>query len=793
MNDHSASTIHYFKAPKEYFWRWEESGNVIEFANGSTICYREELIFILKNLDIPNGAPIGTVLLLLCACKNDYDGLYDFNRRVDLLGRNEKYDQQTHNDAKGLVRRALTFLKIVNNLPSDSRSGLKRIALLQAILQDQIDTEAVKMAALINEFESGSLDDAIFNKHIDFHFNILQRDLDPLVAALQQSPDLESLELRLRTGLAQVPQKVEIPLPKPPAGDLIEELDADVKTAGLSRLAKKITAALNIPMHLSGSSDQSIGGVSDISNRGHFDKLLLSELAQDDLLLTARLANNEALFLQREEMPANNNQQWHVLLDTTLKMWGTPRVFALSAALAFSINNKHDTMNAWALGGQNAEALGLDTKKGIIAALERLDPALNCGKQLKAVMGQHQSPKAKFILITDVHYKNDASFMADFMRVKEQLDFVVEVGRDGHIALYETKGKRHKLVNQAVIGLDETLFQRFAAPVKKYDTKGLPAMMSDDSYPLLFPSSKIKINVAVAFKFGGRVAILTQDRRVLYWTAKDRGAIELITSVKNGDCFWGSSDSHLFLLISSVQSAYIHIYRIELWQHTVTGHTINQIKATEVSFDKDTFYVSTTDGVVLIDAHSGSIIPGAVGLMHLKQLKVTLHFQVLNEIKKMINNGYSVINSAQSIYVNPGGKLFVDKREIKLDDSGRYLNLIMNEMNPIEWIKPVRQEAMQLSHLPKLKFTKFVWADGSEAVMDSRGLLHLKSSDKNIPEITIILIVDKTTACWSADGKIAGSPYFTGNIQTNVLLHSNFYSSYIQPFINTLKANAATA
>jgi len=794
MPDQSEKIIRYFQAQRDYFWKWEENGNVIEFANGRTVCYREDLIFILSNLALTYAPPLGTLLLLQCACKDNYESLFEFNSYLYRLGYSSNYTQTEHDEAKTLIVQALDFLYVVNNLPYNLRSGLKRVALFQAVLDGQPDTGSRDMVtSLLNEFEAGSLDEAIFNRYGNYSFSALQSDLAPLASAMQQFRDVAALELKLKTGLTQIPQKISVPLPAPVPNDLMEELAADLKTAGLSRLAKKITAALNIPMHLSGSSDQSVGGVSDISNRGHYDKLLLSELAQDDLLLTARLANNEALFLQREAMPANTNQQWHILLDITLKMWGMPRVFALAAGLAFSDHKKQDKMDTRALGGESAELIDLATKVGVTSVLEKLDPALNCGKQLKKIVNEQASSKTKFILITSDQYKNDPAFLADFAWVKDQLDYLVEVNRDGHIALFEIREKRHKLVNQALIDLDETLFKTTITQTVKHEIAGLPAMMSDSNYPLLFPASKIKIKNDVIYKFDNKVAILTQDRRVLCWTNKDRGAMELVTNVEGGDCYWGNSDEYLFMLIINTPAACIAIYQIDVVHQSVVVHTISDIKAIEATYDAGIFHVATANSILSIDPHNGSVIPGTIDLQQLKRLKVTPHFHVLNEIKKLINNGYTVINSVKNIYINSNGKLFIDQRDLRLDQTGKYLTLKTDGLNTVEWIKPVKQEIIDVPYLPKLKFTKFSWADGSEAVVDSRGLLHLKSSDANISEMTIILVLEKTTACWSADGKITGSPYFTGNIQKNLMLAADFYSYYIERFINTLKAYATAA
>ena len=57
----------------------------------------------------------------------------------------------------------------------------------------------------------------------------------------------------------------------------------------------------------------------------------------------------------------------------------------------------------------------------------------------------------------------------------------------------------------------------------------------------------------------------------------------------------------------------------------------------------------------------------------------------------------------------------------------------------------------------RLKVAK--WKDGSEAWLDSRGLLHLKSSDHKIPELTMVL-TDDPLAGWLSTGQVWGDPFF---------------------------------
>ena len=54
-------------APDSSFWQWKEEGQVIAWADGQTIAFREEVLAVLRRL-APNGLPpFGAVVLLLAA------------------------------------------------------------------------------------------------------------------------------------------------------------------------------------------------------------------------------------------------------------------------------------------------------------------------------------------------------------------------------------------------------------------------------------------------------------------------------------------------------------------------------------------------------------------------------------------------------------------------------------------------------------------------------------------------------------------------------------------------------
>ena len=102
------------------------------------------------------------------------------------------------------------------------------------------------------------------------------------------------------------------------------------------------------PASLPDPEELPMGGFSDIENRGSLDRLLMSELAYDDLTLAVRIALNEALYLRRETPPTTPSLARSILIDVGIRMWGIPRVFATSVALALlATTDRHAVATAY--------------------------------------------------------------------------------------------------------------------------------------------------------------------------------------------------------------------------------------------------------------------------------------------------------------------------------------------------------------------------------------------------------------------------------------------------------------
>ena len=791
-------TVKYFRAPNNYFWHWDDDGTVIQWQNGRTICYREDLLNILQqvNSGLP---PLSPLLLLLTACEGPLhtQDMFFLNREAVKFGA-EKEDSAL----RKTLDYALKFLEFVAALPANLRTGQKRVHLIYTIFSEAAFTfSSRQMDDAIQVLKSGRMDKEVYHYFTDEATEEeFTKCLLYFCTALQKYPSVQSLITKLRTGLDKIPEATPALLPEDLSLNLYDQLLQDPITAGIARLAKRLTAALNIPMQSKGSSDQPFGGISDITNRGNYDKLLLSELAYDDELLMARLVNNEALYFRREQPPENPKTQRIILMDTTLKMWGTARIFALSAGLACAQQNKHsELLQAYALGGTKHTPVSLNSKHGIIQALEMLDPALHCGNALEEIIQSIPAvAKNEFIFITSARLLHNAAFYASLAAVKSILSFVITVTDSGELHLYEYVNGVSKMISSAKIDVDELLEPQHVikGKIKNVDVL-MPAFLQQrtNQYPspLFFPAFRVKMATEKIFVKDGFGSIaVSQTQRVLFAPSLEKGAVELMPYIEKGDHIIGvDSDGLINILASNQQKRFLKLYKIK---PDGTGATANQLPleidfAQKAAFNENIFYIQTDFAAYAYDCIAGIVVEkkelgGFDGLMYHIENRYELHRK--KNSYTHFNNNESVFYKIKNVHINDEGKLVLGKHVLDLLNK-TYVSLKENYNNKIKTkIAKLSTESLNLLQNKNLQFNIWLWDDGSQAIVDPRGFLHLKSSDAALPEITIIMILNRVTACWASDNTACGSLYYINEKATTIITAERFYDDYIQKFIDRL-------
>ena len=157
---------------------------------------------------------------------------------------------------------------------------------------------------------------------------------------------------------------------------------------------------------------------------------------------------------------------------------------------------------------------------------------------------------------------------------------------------------------------------------------------------------------------------------------------------------------------------------------------------------------------------------------------------VSNSIFQSSIGYYSAMYKVKSMYVSDNGMLVIGNYHLFADKHSRSIKITENREKFAVCKASTEFDTNRLYISNRgLKFASRKWPDGSLAVIDSRGFLHLKSSDSSIADITIVLVTGTVTACWSSDGYVCGHPYFIPENVSNKIEVIDFYKRFIQKFI----------
>jgi hypothetical protein len=788
----------YLRSCSHYPWQWSENAEVIEWLGEKTIVYRDDLINLLRESSLTRFPSLSSLVIVLGACNGGIHNSEAFYHKI----RNIFYDEEVGKTINSVLR----VSEVISSLPKSLRSGRGRIHLIDQLFEGlETGLPAEQLKDLINEFNSGRLDKVIVIPRDVITKEQLINEFDCLQKINERFPDAKALELKLRTGLDILPDDAPIEVPEPVSADFWQELSEWEDTRVIARIARQLIPVLDVPMHTRGHGDQPFGGISDITNKGNYDSLLLTELAQDDAVLTARLINNEALYLKREEPPPNPEIQRTILIDVSLKMWGIPKVFAVSAALAFFHNSKSKYgISAYTLGGEEYVGAEFGSRPAIVNTLEHLQASLHCGPALEKLLADNPaSGRQEYIFITDDQLLTDPEFMGTLQRVKASLAFIITVARSGGIRFFSCRKGNLHLINEARLDLPELLSSPGIRRKTKAEAAGnLPAFFSLYPYPLLFPVIRLKWETGSILELSDKGLIAVSHMRRVFLLKEKKGAVALIDDLDRGKYLLSSYEPDIFhILVINKGKDLVKFYNV----NTVTGYIFSKDLSTEVH--RPHFAIFRKNSLYLVTAHNSFRFNCVEGRMEDKGIPGSFDKQI--ELAQSENsrksppdvkglksryypfNMYNVMLNVKHMAVDVNRHLVIGKYTLRLTKAGNQVGGVRIWENKYEsriaafGTKRDLQPGSQIKRNSLL--TQWKWKDGSTATVDSRGFMHLKSADQSLSEVTIVLVTGMDTALWASDGTVAGHDYFIPHDCKNVIKPEQFYQKYIQPFIDHLQ------
>ncbi len=905
-----------FEAARRYLtpssaapWRWGDEGQVVEWADGSTVAFREELDGILRHLAPRGLPPMTALLLLLAACRESW------GRTADHLVMNFGLAATIErSDVPDWLPEFCRRLDAVHALPADLRCDLEaRTVLAETVFEDSpVAISATDASRVVRGLAVCTEPACLVPRHGGSQSWIaLLGDLRLLDDGLVKV-DAEALRLRCKTGLDVLVRPADVDLgPADRIRRLIAELRDDAELGGVARVAGQLLAAIHLPRPVAAHEDLPVGGTSDITNRGPLDRLLISELAQDDLTLAVRVAMNEALYLRREAPPRNPPRHRAVLIDAGIRLWGVPRVFATAVAMAMvATADRHTTVDLYRAQGSGVVPVDLTHRNGLVEHLSALSPDIHPGKALPpfAEAVSATSRVADPVVITGEDVAADPEFRQAIAAWKAPSLLLATVARDGSFRMVAFRAKGRRAVLESRLKLDELLAPHLptAAPLlDERQSADLPAILAVRPFPLLLSYQPVKPTQHWAVGKQGVLGI-SRERCLMHWQRGASTARLLAEEMPAGPVHWVAGtelvssvvvgqlqQKSLWLLNVDLQTDACHVLPLEVGpEHPrhVCGHGgmvfivyPQRIDAFETDsgrkrqslelpqrsiwrhgrffFGTDDWYAVTYDGIVVrlqpifatrnhrergreylafldVEGHDGPIglrpdgtlydsarnrsIPVAHGLKG----RVTLRAIARNGRRIVLSGQDSPyemaaveVPSGQSHRVWQGPSILVEselqclapksvRRQVQavyLDGSGQ-LTLIFRKGNRLRITRDASTRQMTLAatdaagevkstsrafrRIPSQRsgggvaLSVVTWGDGSRIFLDSRGMLHLKSSDTAIPEMTLLLN-NGDLAGWCADGRVWGPSCFTGT--ANSADPEAIYTGVFRSFLERLR------
>jgi len=534
-----ADAWNYLAPSADSFWKWDITDLSVCWSDGSLIAFRGEIVPVLRRL-APYGLPtFDCIVLLLAACRQPDP--------ISLATLNKNRFFTNFDDTNGASAFGLHYLLLQNlrwlafRVSFDLRSSVEGKATLAArIFETAVKSVTPHAAKAILRFlEDGPNED-------DLHVLPSHRDVATQFAALARSEiesiTSEELALRRTTGLDEIPKPFGIEeSPTRSLDGILAQMEDDEEHGGLARLTRRLSAALTIPRAVSEPQDLALGGVSDISNRGPLDRLLLSELAHDDLTFTVRIALSEALYLRREAPPFVPPRRRAILVDSGFRMWGLPRVYAMSAALALALSRERSfDVSLFRPREEAIEPIDIVTKEGLVKHLAALEIDIHPGAALPAFFerAREGGGDCEIVVVTCGDVLADPTFRQAMGEQSFENIYIVAVERSGVVRLFRRTQQESTLLRETCCSLDDVMkaSSKSTPLIDPGVDLTLPAILRLMDFPLRMPHP---INSKSVWPDGhGGLLAKTSDGRLMHWDQPRVGARQRTAHLPPGRLLW---------------------------------------------------------------------------------------------------------------------------------------------------------------------------------------------------------------------------------------------------------------
>jgi len=711
--------IEYLQSPQRAVWDLADEGDAFVWIDdGSTIALAPELAAILAPLRISlDGLPSLTATLFVIAGLRPTSLDQESNNerwrsRLSLIG-----GRLAHGDA------VAKWLSGLSQLPEHLRGGVEgpitilgcgmehcRRFLIEADLE--ASDEIIEVLEIPGHLREQYGVDADVSSLRSRQSPRTQRAWETLLFLKSTWLDAEALQTWKETGLLRLPEPIEEIEPPPlrnPIDRLLSELADDDKLGGIAHLSRTTASLLTLPRRPSDPDLLPLGGVSDVTNRGNPERLLMTELAADPMLLLARIANGQALYLRRETPPGPLPDRRCVAIETGIRCWGETRVRLAALALAIAASEERrgeTTIDFSVVYDDQVIEQDFAEREGLTRHLEMLPPSVHPGRGVARWFETvYESAKETNSVIAEpmVLISADADADPNFR------DAIRDVPRPFLIATVDRHGNA-VLSRRTALG-DEVLQRlRLELPAKRGAEKGRTGEAHADDVEPLFLSQKpvpIRFNVDQQVTWCApwrnarnqlSVWLVTRDRRLLLADWAARGAIEVLNDLPHCHVLAYQAGAEQLDLVLGDPTGTHELLSVDTHTHRCRRFTLPEdFMPTHTSIVGESVLrfsssehqeIAVNTGQVLIDRSAQYRVVGPATVIDERGRLLRHGGQNRGDWHSLLEANSSVIEPIECVVTNPAGHVCFVARDlsylVELGDQEKttYTNAIVHASGP---------------------------------------------------------------------------------------------------------------
>ncbi len=778
----------YFQSYQNYFWQWEDDGEVVAIPESNTIAYKQFIIEVFEVLKIQGMPPFGALLAAIIATNPSENAGKNLNEIREIW---EIYADDRQDADAEILSNAMHILYLIAELPIHYKQGKNRILVLQTVFEgchNRINSRKANQYYdyLSNEDMTDGLEiipqssgEGTYLRDINTLACLKKRftTVDDLIDAIGSLPKIEAETLVLSELSKEDNTRGK---------DWLEELNEDEKTFYVGSLIKQIWGGLHIPAHSASPSEQPLGGVSDLTNKGDLSRLLISEFANDDLVFLSRLANNEALYIQREIPPINRKQKRVILLDISLKNWGTPKNIAFALALAIVKHPKTIVGYEVFLVGKKATLIDIEPKQALIDAMQYLNADLYAVNGLASYFKDFKpDANTEIFVITAKETLKQAAMQRAVSELNPFVNYWIYTDEKGNIDLYKRQQISKKHLQSIKLPLDELWKNPPKSPKSATRERNDKVNIKKCDYPILFRNTSAFSKILRTND--GAVFALTKDKMLLMRYKKedeegDSGWDLLYTNLpfkteiaemglfENGDyilLMYNTGKKSIFLLNLGTEETKTIDFRE--WRGNMMP---------DFFFHEKQFHHAKYNLTHSVNPYTYEITSNINYVQAIYKERENMQ----QELNKKYKNDIAIFKNITNISISDNQNLIVNERTLTINS---YQVIMLSGVNT---------KAITTDIVATKTGNLFTFAEGSTVEILDAGAFILKSSDKSIPTIYLLSLIDSSLS-FATNTEFIGSDYFykkytavlnDDGLKINNILHITQRTTIFEIFSETI-------